>query len=327
MPIEATTSGRYPKWSELEPFFEVQRQATFEIEGSPKAQLIVDGERGALSFLVEHAGDGDAEPLAAITYSETRVNNTRFLVLTTLRGDYARNLFDLGIEVADAVQLDGVSVSEALSAATAKWRHFLRGPDHLSAEVETGLAGELWLLRRLIASGVYEAPTKCWAGPARGDHDFLLSGIHVEVKSTRGNQRKHLIDRVDQLEPSVGHPLYLLSIHLQFGGTSGESLKDLIHSIQAMLEPSVRAQFDEILLDEYRLDDSAIDRHDEKFEMRSPPHLILVDETFPRLTRADLEAIPAWETGRLHEVSFVVDVSGMGAAEDSDEFRMVVPGQ
>jgi hypothetical protein len=90
--------------------------------------------------------------------------------------------------------------------------------DILTSELQVGLAGECYLLRRLLeialTAGVgASAVLERWIDEKR---DFGAHGITVEVKTTAQSTRVHHIGSISQLEPSAENEIvYLYSIGIK----------------------------------------------------------------------------------------------------------------
>ena len=120
-----------------------------------------------------------------------------------------------------------------------KWRSlFDKAASHgLSENEQRGLFGELYFLRKLIATkGVSLHVIESWVGSEKQIKDFQFGKWCVEVKTTHGNnhQRVH-ISSERQLDISNLDNLYLYHISLDIRQNSGESLNELIYSIIDLL--------------------------------------------------------------------------------------------
>lgn len=118
------------------------------------------------------------------------------------------------------------------------WQEFM-GRDHpgvLSADAETGLYGELVVLRAFLEVGL-PAPeaVHAWQGPLHSLHDFVFGSGAVEVKATvalTGFPAR--VSSLEQLDPSLTQPLFLAGVRLAVG-TSGMTLPDLVDLVRRRL--------------------------------------------------------------------------------------------
>ena len=171
------------------------------------------------------------------------------------------------------------------------WQEFMRRSDEgvLSPEAEVGLFGELHFLRKLIDTGI---PTldaiEAWEGPKDGLHDFRFGAGAIEVKSTLSQGGfPATIGSLDQLDNSSVQPLFLAGVRLKLM-PSGCTLPELISDIRDALidDAASLAAFDTRLLHAGYFDEIA-DRYVRRF-LHSGIRQWLVNETFPRLTRASV---------------------------------------
>ena len=105
-------------------------------------------------------------------------------------------------------------------------------------QLERGLIGELWVLNELI--DLYGPRfVEYWIGPTHQRHDFRFGDVELEIKTTNSKDRTHTISSVEQLEPTDGSVLYLISILLTSttkSNSNATSVHDLFFEIQEKLE-------------------------------------------------------------------------------------------
>lgn len=101
----------------------------------------------------------------------------------------------------------------------------------ISREEAIGLYGELCVLEAVSKSGAGDA--KAWIGSNRQSHDFRIGSVEYEVKTTSSNVRHHIVHGLNQLTPSPGHSLFLLSIRLGLAGSgAGRDLDRLVSDLK-----------------------------------------------------------------------------------------------
>ena len=103
----------------------------------------------------------------------------------------------------------------------------------MSAEKQVGLFGELlprtsdWADRRRSGSLVL-------AGSKPREHDFVFEALHLEVKTTTGERRKHMIHGLTQLVLVPGAGLAVISVQLtQSTLEAGTTLPELVNRIRS----------------------------------------------------------------------------------------------
>ncbi|WP_062308023.1 PD-(D/E)XK motif protein [Demequina subtropica] len=129
----------------------------------------------------------------------------------------------------------------------------------LGSEFLIGLAGELLLLRALLAHAPAAAEfiIDAWKGAGRSSRDFQLANVGVEVKATTHSDAVHHIQGLHQIEcgtPVDDHPetdLYLMSFGISWldaHESYGTSLRDLVEAIRGRIgDPETRSVFDRAL--------------------------------------------------------------------------------
>lgn len=201
----------------------------------------------------------------------------------------------------------GYSFATAISHGLSEYELLLRSRKLLSPEKQTGLLGELLLLKYLCTTDPGPALTS-WLGPEAEQHDFSFDKFDLEVKTTMSERRIHRIGSASQLEPTVNRALIFLSIQLTAAGNadSAFSLVDLVQDIQTLL--GSRSQpFDDYMADlGWRISDEESYRR--KYMLRSCPAFYLVDNNFPSLQDSALRRmIPNYQ--HLSDISYRTDVS------------------
>ena len=129
--------------------------------------------------------------------------------------------------VADRIQVDGQEPLAATRETLDHWRSMLALRTRMTPEAEIGLFGELLVIEALTATHGPDL-LQAWRGPEREEHDIGLEDLDVEIKSTSADQRVHWVSSLDQLQPSPGRELVLLSLQLTRGGAAGRTLPQLI---------------------------------------------------------------------------------------------------
>jgi hypothetical protein len=211
----------------------------------------------------------------------------------------------LADEVVEEIRAAPQNPAVACRKVLQRWRELLdRAPTRmLSFEEVVGLYGELWHLRRLLASG--GPAVQRWTGPFGSRHDFSAPGIGLEIKSSmRREGRVVEIHGAEQLEPPLGGRLFLAALKLE-QDAAGESVPDLVEALTAVVDDGIgfeqrlaAAGYDRRDADEYRVFSFAV-RECRTYE---------VDQTFPRIVPASFAGgfVPAGT----FSLRYLVDLSG-----------------
>ena len=202
----------------------------------------------------------------------------------------------------------GDSYAHALALAVEQFRSLLRARRRLSPSQETGLIGELTVLLHLYTTLGVDPTIESWLGPESEEHDFSLEGYDLEAKTTLSESRTHIVHGLDQLEPTLGRSLWLLSIQLTPAGRGGgDSLTHLAH--RAIASAGTRSEDVERALDAvgWRAEDAEL--YSKRYVLRTEPRSYLVDDEFPAITRRRVDsAVP--NAGLIgQDVSYQIDVS------------------
>jgi hypothetical protein len=218
--------------------------------------------------------------------------------------------------------------AEALEKSLAEFGKLLTHRPLLSLPAVLGLFGELWLLGELIIRRGVGAFSS-WLGPMGERHDFRLGSFEVEAKTTTKDSRTHVINGLEQLVPSPGRTLFILSLKLERAGQgAGETLPGRVRAIRSLLRSSsdALAKLDSCLSG-LGFHDQDAERYPDRFSFRDRAVLVPVDESCPSLTRHLIrEHLGGPVCDRLIDAEYVVNLDGLGFAEGSPEFDRVLPG-
>lgn len=139
---------------------------------------------------------------------------------------------------------------EILSSRLARWQTFLRTQalEGLSAEQVRGLFGELAFLRRYLLQRSPDRGVNSWRGPFGGSHDFQLSQGSIEIKTTSAvSPLRFRVSNIQQLDDSNVTKLFLCLVLVQDSESEGESLPELVRSIEGVLSETIRPVFEDAL--------------------------------------------------------------------------------
>lgn len=108
----------------------------------------------------------------------------------------------------------------------------------LTPEQQRGLFGELYFLRKYLAiQPNFSQAINAWVGTSKEVRDFQYNNWALEVKTTVGNNHQKVhISSERQLDNSHLQDLFLYHISLEQAQESGETLNQIISSINAVLE-------------------------------------------------------------------------------------------
>ena len=195
------------------------------------------------------------------------------------------------IEAVAAAEDDQAGVSILLERFGHWQRLFALEGGGLSSHDAQALFGELWVLEHLFERPLGRKAIEAWRGPEREDRDFLMSGLGIEVKTTRADEPAAVtIANEDQLDVAGLDVLYLVALKLEvLHGGQGVTLNDSVNSVQGSLVSEAVALFRDKLL-RYGYLDQHSDRYDDDVFVVREVTAFKVEEGFPRIVGSGLVA-------------------------------------
>lgn len=310
-------------WEEFQIYLDPSIPGVHRIPGEPPADLFVDsgGKRIGLRIPVQQDDTIAPIQLTEVDSEIVTIAGIKHLQISTTSRGLFRDFLTFAQSVADQVQLEGLSPITAVFKTLEGWRDLLSASSLMSEERQVGLWGELWVLERLMIKLGHNA-VSAWTGPARELHDFRVGNQEFEVKTTRGQRRVHMINGLDQLTPSPGHALYLVSIRIEIGGEgSGVSLANRVEQIRGNIpQPSTPRSLFESRLDQTGYRDEDSHAYDTQYQLGDQVMVVTIDDRFPKISRAHLDSVLGDHSHRIDDVRYRVDVQGMGIPTSSSEF-------
>jgi hypothetical protein len=323
-------TDRHISWTNLRQLIESGVPARFHIPGEPQLDIMIESGGSAVSLIIPHplVKVVPATRLEAVTTEAVRIEGQEYVRIATRVRPLFQEFYLLLTEIADSIQLDGNTFETAVRTRLESWKELLRSVGILSPEQQVGLWGELWLLRRLIKSRGPQA-LDSWTGPVAEPHDFRIGQTELEVKTTKSRQRHHVINGLDQLTPSEGLKLFLLSLQVEPAKTTDAlSLPQMVVAVRFSLdaETDLPGNFERILRDGcgyYAKDEQ---NYGTQFRLRSIPMLVPVDEGFPRLTKETLRDVVGMRVEqRISDVRYTVNVDDLGTLDGTPDFLTIIP--
>ncbi|WP_250036413.1 PD-(D/E)XK motif protein [Paractinoplanes maris] len=283
--------------------------AAIGVPGNPRCRIDIDPPRREMALRTPH--DGQEPPdLSLYEYVEARVvrdEGAEWTELLIRYGDSEYEAYLLLSDIADLIQQDGLPFGAAVRSSLTTFGDLLTRVGSLSAEKQTGLYGEMLFLESCIREVGPGAAVPAWKGFARNEHDFVFPGACFEVKTTRTESRRHTIGSLEQLQPTPGTPLWLVSIQITAATpVVGRSLAGLIDDVRTAAGPEVGALDISLGLAGWRERDRPL--YQDCRRLRSAATAYEVDGGFPVLNRAVIQrgcAQPSLIVG----ASYAIDVT------------------
>ena len=296
----------------------------FTVTGTPVGRISISPAARRISLSVRAAGDPSGPDLRDLGHLTYTVDHHDGEVWQRLDVTYESNLAEVYAvlcAVLDRIQIDGDDFTQAVQAVLTGLSDILAGTGALSRERQVGLFGELATLLAVGREVGMAAALAAWRGPQREEHDFGLSGLDLEVKTTTAETRVHWIAGLTQLLPTAGRVLVVLSIQITAAGAGpGASLTDLVYASRAA------AGGRGVLLEDGLRDAGWHDRHADlyshRWTLRSTPTFHRVDDAFPAITPAGLTvATPA--AHRIVDLRYRIDVTDLSSVPAPFPFTLI----
>jgi hypothetical protein len=319
---------RHIRWEAFKQSIEQKIPAEIRILGEPVVDLFIDkeGKRIGLHTSINSVQNIPATPLQEICLNITERDKKFYLEIYTENEELFKEFYHFMLVFADKVQIDKINPYDAFYTNINRWKELISQKTLLSQEKLLGLIGELWLLKRLIEKLGVKSLTS-WVGPFGEAHDFRLNNNEIEVKSTRGEKREHIINGANQLTASPNKSLYLLSLIFSRSGNAEEySLLSLVLECKVLLEGNYDYynKFNRILTNVFGINDDHLKLYTEKFQFRRQPALIPI-EICPRISEEKFNLLFTNDPNRIIDLNYKIDVEGLGFLDNSQEFLNIIP--
>jgi hypothetical protein len=301
---------RHLTFENLDTYWAARLPVEIPVPGEPVCRLRLDPGHDEISLLT---------PLIGVAPDLSRFRNIELDTFTQDAESWVElrvkpvgalhAAYGLFTSITDRIQLMSESLAVAVARSIAGHRLVLAGRFGLSEEQEIGLYGELLVVESLLQRRDRAQAIATWHGPLSEEHDFTFLDGHVEVKTTTGERRRHLIGALGQLEPIRGIPLWLLSIQItRSSGADGRTLTQLVRDVRRLADDLVVQLDDQLAAAGW--DDDLHDLFTTVWAQRSIPRCYRVDESFPALTGARLaQVVP--HLGLVSDVLYRVDVTDL----------------
>jgi hypothetical protein len=300
------------------------------ITDEPRIDVFGDGTTNRIGVVLEIAPEvavpASISKLASVGTRTFTVEGRHLLEVSTGKSSLHHEFYHLATAIAERVILHSQRPLDAVTSELDAFAMLLETKSLLGTEREIGLLGELLFLEELVLrNGV--GMLYSWIGPSAEPHDFKVGAHEFEVKTTLSSRRIHWINGMEQLLPSAGCQLYLVSVVL---GPPGAAAAFSLSSIAAKLtkvfannrEQSLKL---EALLAscDFSLADSA--HYTRQFALRRPLGIVPIDVSFPAITRRIIQDILGPPATRVDSLSYAVNVEGLEHEHGSDDFEAAMP--
>jgi hypothetical protein len=278
------------------------------VAGTPACHLHLHPSNGTIRLTTPFTPpEPDVAKWRRISFKPVAADDGELAELTVVVEDNVQGAYGLLVTVADRLQLEGEPLAAAVATAIAKHRNTFAGKAALSQDKEVGLFGELLVLEDLIDTIGAGPAVQSWQGPLSEEHDFVFDAVHLEVKTTAGEQRRHMLHGFTQLVPLRGIPLALLSVQLtRSNAEGGRTLAQLVATIRTQAG-GYRPGVDDALVASGWSDDD-VELYTSYWTKRSEVRAYSIDDRFPAITRDRLSQVVP-NLAVVSDLSYRVDVT------------------
>lgn len=304
------------------------QQRVHRVTDTPRIEVFYDGVANRIGMLLETAPGTLIPPglskLVMITIRTLNKDGRFFLEIATNTASLQRQFYHFAMAVTERVA-DNCAALEAVAVELQCFTDLLEERSLLGIEHQIGLLGELIFLERLVAKKGIDA-LNSWIGPGAEPHDFRVKDVEFEVKTTLATQRVHTINGMEQLAPSDGCALFLVSVLLgPPGAGDGFSLPNKIKQLSDRFasKPTLLAQFNNALkANGFETADSKF--YSREYKMRRPVGIVRVDSSFPSITRHTIQDALGALAPRIESLQYDVSVEGLEHEDGTAEFEAVI---
>tara|TARA_B100000965_G_scaffold90243_1_gene73391 strand:- start:5878 stop:7353 length:1476 start_codon:yes stop_codon:yes gene_type:complete len=312
-------------WNIIEKYIDKDELIPNLVKGNPNTKLFAG--QGMLKYFIPSI-DMDEETLKSlrklkfIQLSKEQINQEDGLSLKVVNKERMEVFYDFVTFINQKLGDGQIPNIGTIKNSVELWRGLLsqfRNQDQL----ERGLLGELWVLNELI--NLYGSRfVEYWIGPSHQRHDFRFDNVELEIKTTNSKDRTHTISSVEQLEPTEGSKLYMISILLTSTTRSNsESLNvhDLFLEISEKLDTSHKQHLD-ALLNDYLIDPDLYRHLNTPYALTDIPKIIYIDDEFPKITLDEFHNLRAHE--RIRRITYSLNVDNLGEEFNETNIKKVL---
>lgn len=157
--------------------------------------------------------------------------DSRYLDLVCTSDQFAEVFSSLVDDIVRRMTPRTETPAAVVQSVLSEWRHLLHRAKPMSGDAARGLVGELEVLGQLARRNPIYA-LDCWSGPSGAVHDFTTKHGDLEVKASVREGMDVVISRLDQLDCTTDHDLFLIRLQVEEsvkGLTISEKVDQLVH--------------------------------------------------------------------------------------------------
>jgi hypothetical protein len=280
------------------------------IKGDPACRLQFDPKNGLITLVTTYdTPEPDVAKLKNVGFSAVSSGDDELAELTVRVEGSVHGAYGLLATIADELQIEKMPLAAAVAAGVARHRNVFASRGAMTTEKEVGLIGELLFLEFLVQQMGAGSAIATWQGPLSEEHDFTFDSVHIEVKTTSGERRRHVIHGLEQLVPLRAVPLSLLSVQLtRSSPEGGRTLPQVVAHVRKIAGGHQVAI--DLMLSSFGWQDDDADLYTTSWALRSQPRAYDVRDDFPAMTpKLVAHVVPNFPL--LSDVSYRVDLTDL----------------
>jgi len=296
-----------PTWLEVETRLLTSKATTaIALSKNPPTLLLVDPAAGAIGIV---APVGAIPPSAVLRLARglrLQPHSPGQAALWVDDPALLRPGFDFLIAVWRRMRDRFEQLREAVEAQLEAWRDLVAAITETEGTSAVGALGELAFLRAALELG-HDA--SCWVGMTSGEIDFRFGSLECEIKTSTGSHHDHVIHGDNQLTPSPGAELVLVSILVaQAEDAHGTSIDQLVGDLSKLgiHRPVLEGQL--TTSRNVKVSDPIAHKG---FVLRSAPAGFSIGATFPALTAAAVKMLYPSEGHRIRDIQYRLRLDGL----------------
>lgn len=302
--------ARHLTFATLDELWSTGAPMVLPIKGEPSCRLQLDPKNGLITLVTAYdTPEPDVAKLKNVGFTAVSAGDDELAELTVRVEGSVHGAYGLLATIADELQVEKMPLAAAVAAGVARHRNVFAARGAMTTEKEVGLLGELLFLEYLIHQVGAGPATSSWQGPLSEEHDFTFDSVHIEVKTTSSERRRHVIHGLDQLVPLRGVPLSVLSIQLtRTAPDGGRTLPQVVAQVRKIAGGHQVAV--DAMLTSFGWQDDDADLYSTFWALRSQPRAHYVKGDFPAMT-PDLVGPVVPNFALLSDVSYRVDLTDL----------------
>jgi Putative PD-(D/E)XK family member, (DUF4420) len=203
----STEPNRHLSRTALDEYLALAAPATIVVPGEPSCRVVIDPVHGEMSLRTPFRGkELDLAEFEHVQFRLLTEDGRVWQEVVIIFNGHPHEAYLLLSDIADMTQQGGLDFGLAVRLTLRTFRELIARHSSLTAEQQVGLYGELLLLEHFLKILPGSTVIDFWKGFTAHEHDFVLPGLCVEVKTTKSEKRRHQIGVACQRDGTAALP-------------------------------------------------------------------------------------------------------------------------